>query len=158
MTQTHHEQQNLQLNICSKNSLGAWTCNHSNHSHFAANANRNAADNATTATQQTNSITVTIPKSKLIIHQQYIAIPGGHTGCPNPRPLYGPVHNQCCKENYGISIPFSMRTLNGQTPMFPRVWFSSECHAILNAFAICGPCRNYTNANNCMIICKLFYT
>ena len=55
-TETHHEQQNLQLNSCPKKSFCAWICNHSIQRHLTASPNRNAAAKATTATQHTNSI------------------------------------------------------------------------------------------------------
>lgn len=59
-TETHHEQQNLQFNSCSKKAFGAWICNHSKTCHLTANPKTKAADNETMAVQQTNSITPSI--------------------------------------------------------------------------------------------------
>ena len=103
-TQAHHDMQNLQLNIRSKKSFGALTCSHSSQCHFTAKDKRNAANSATTTTQQTNS--VTIRQSMLKFHINNIAIPAGRTGYQNPCLLSVRAHIRYCTGNYGKSIPF----------------------------------------------------
>lgn len=100
-TLTHQLQQNLQLNSLPKKSFGAWICNHSNTPHLTESPKRNAAAKATTATQHTNSITVTIQKSKPTSRKQYIAIPDGRTGYPNPGPPFVFAYILFCTKNCG---------------------------------------------------------
>ena len=104
-TLTHHEQQNLQLSNRDVNSVGAWTCNHSNHPHFRASDKANADANAMTATQQTKS-RITIRKSILKTHIDNTTIPDGPKGCQGRNLAFAHVHIPRNTRNCGISIPF----------------------------------------------------
>ena len=141
MTETHHEQQNLQLNNLLKKSFGAWVCNHSNQCHLTARPNRNAAANATAATQQTNSMIVTIRISKLTGRKRCITIPVCRTGYPSQHLWFGFACSRFRIKSYARSIPFSTKIWTVEILLFP-VRVLRECPTITCAYSICAPCTN----------------